>query len=142
MVSHIFGRIFGHVLPCGMPFGDEKPHGMPFEATPLAPSHTVCKRKRKLCGTTSERKSADSWIFGEKGRCVARPQSTHGILAKKEVVWCDLSAIFHHSVKKEGGWCNLSVEKCRLVDFRRKRKVCGATSVNSWIFSEKGSHVA
>ena len=40
-------------------------------------------------------KSADSRIFGEKGRCVARPQH----------------------------------ERCRLADFRRKRKSCGATSL-------------
>ena len=32
---------------------------------------------------------------------------TCGILAKKEVVWHDLPAIFHHLAKKEGGWCDL-----------------------------------
>ena len=73
MVSHVFGHVFGRVLPCGMPFGDEKPHGMPFEAILLSPSHAVGERKRKSCGASSEVKSADSRIFGEKGNCVARP---------------------------------------------------------------------
>ena len=72
MVSHIFGHVFGHMLPCGMPFGDEKPHGMPFEAIPLSPSHVGCERKRKSCGMTSEVKSANSRIFGKKGSRVAR----------------------------------------------------------------------
>ena len=80
-VAHIFAR----VLPCGMPF----------EAIPLSPSHAVGERKRKSCGATSERKSADSRVFGEKGRCVARPQN----------------------------------KRCRLADFRRKRKRCGVTSL-------------
>ena len=78
MVSRIFGRVFARVLSCGMPFGDEKPHGMPFEAIPLSPSHVGGERKRKSCGVTSEVKSADSRIFGEKGRCVVQPQNeTH-----------------------------------------------------------------
>ena len=83
MVSHIFGRIFGHVLPCGMPF----------EAIPLSPSHAVGERKRKSCGVTSERKVP-----------------TRGFSAKKETMWRDLPAIFHNLAKKEGGWRNLSKE--------------------------------
>ena len=71
VVGHVLARVFAHVLPCGMPFGDEKPHGMPFEAIPLSPSHAVGERKRKSCGATSEGKGADSRIFGEKGRWVA-----------------------------------------------------------------------
>ena len=67
MVSHVFGCIFGHVLPCGMPFGDEKSHDMPFEATLLAPSHTVWEQKRKSCGMTSEVKSADLLRFNSVG---------------------------------------------------------------------------
>ena len=47
-------------------------------------------RKRKWCGTTSLPFS-----------------TTRGFSAKKEVVWRDLPAIFHHSAKKEGGWRNL-----------------------------------
>ena len=81
MVSHVFARVFACVLPCGMPFGDEKPHGMPFEAIPLSPSHVGGERKRKSCGVTSERKSADSQIFGKKGRCVVRPQDERCRLA-------------------------------------------------------------
>ena len=71
-------------------------------------------RKRNVCGATS-----------------AVQVPTRGFLAKREVVWRYLSAIFHHSAKKEGGWRNLSKEKCRLADFRQKRKLCGATSRNS-----------
>ena len=75
------------------------------------------------------------WGVSKKGSGVAWPQSkkvpTRRFSAKKEVVWRDLSAIFHHSAKKEGGWRNLSWEKCRLADFRQKRKLCGATSRNS-----------
>ena len=56
---------------------------------------------------------------------------THRFSAKKEVVWCDLPAIFHNSVKKEGGWSNLSKEKCQLTDFQQNRKLCGVTSRNS-----------
>ena len=48
------------------------------------------QQKRKVCGATS-----------------ARKVPTCGFSAKKEVVWCDLPAIFHHSVKKEGGWHDL-----------------------------------
>ena len=119
MVSRVFARVFARVLPCGMPF----------EAIPLSPSHAGCERKRKSCRATSGRKSADSRIFSEKGRCVARPQN----------------------------------ERCRLADFQRKRKRCGATSLpffttrrkrkvggatsagksaNSQIFGEKGDCVA
>ena len=100
-------------------------------------------------------KGADSRIFGEKGNGVARPPChfpqlgekgrsvaqtqqrkvpTRGFSAKKEVVWRDLPAIFHNLAKKEGGWRNLSREKCRLADFRRKRKPCGATSKICQIF--------
>ena len=73
MVSRVFARVFARVLPCGMPFGDEKPHGMPFEAIRLSPSHAGSERKRKSCGATSEQKGADLWIFSEKGSHVARP---------------------------------------------------------------------
>ena len=48
-------------------------------------------RKRQVCGATS-----------------ARKVPTRGFSAKKEVVWRNLSAIFHHSAKKEGGWRDLS----------------------------------
>ena len=72
-VEHVLARVFARVLPCGMPFGDEKPHGMPFEAIPLSPSHVGCERKRKSCGVTSEVKSANSRIFGKKGSRVVRP---------------------------------------------------------------------
>ena len=73
MVSCIFGHVFGHVLPCGMPFGDKNAHGIPFEAIPLSPSHAGGERKRKSCGVTSEHKGADTRIFGQKGNGVARP---------------------------------------------------------------------
>ena len=110
-------------------FWREKAHGMPFEGIPLSPSHAGGERKRESCGATSEQKGADSRIFSEKGRCVARPQH----------------------------------ERCRLADFRRKRKRCGATSLpffttrrkrkvggatsarksaDSRIFGEKGNCVA
>ena len=70
--------------------------------------------KRKVCGASS-----------------AEQVPTHGFSAKKEVVWRDLPAIFHNSAKKEGGWHNLSKEKCQLADFQQKRKLCGVTSRNS-----------
>ena len=133
MVSHVFGCIFGHVLPCGMPFGDEKSHDMPFEATPLAPSHTVWEQKRKSCGMTSEVKSADSQIFSEKGRCVVQPQQDRCQLMDfwQQRESCGVTcAIFHHSAKREGGWHNLSKEKCQLADFWQKGKLCGTTSRN------------
>ena len=44
------------------------------------------RRKRKSCGATS------------------LPFFTRGFSAKKEMVWRDLPAIFHHSAKKEAGW--------------------------------------
>ena len=66
---------------CGDHFMGKNAHGMPFEAIPLAPSHMVLSekgshvadfwQKRKVCGMTSARKGADSWIFSKKGRCVA-----------------------------------------------------------------------
>ena len=64
----------------------------------------------------------------EKGSHVARPQSTKvptcGFSTKKETVWRDLPAIYHNLAKKEGGWHNLSKEKCQLADFWQKRKLC------------------
>ena len=94
----------------GVPFEDENAYGIPFEGITLSPSHAGGERKRKSCGMTSESKVP-----------------TRGFSAKKEVMWCDLSAIFH-----QGGWCNLSKEKkCQLADFQRKRNLCGATSRNS-----------
>ena len=129
MVSGVFGHVFGRVLPCGMPFGDEKPHGMPFEAIPLSPSHAVGERKRKSCGVTSERKSADSQIFGEKGRCVARPQNERCRLAD-----------FRRKRERCGATC------LPFFTTRRKRKVGGATSAaksaDSRIFGKKGNRVA
>ena len=98
---------------------------MPFEATPLAPSHTIWEPKRKLCGVTSEVKSAD---------------------LKKEGVWHDLSM--------KGANLQIFSEKgshvvwppCPFFTTWQKRKVGGATSAgksaNLWIFSEKGNCVA
>ena len=65
-------------------------------------------RKRNVCGATS-----------------AVQVPTRGFLTKREVVWRYLSAIFHHSAKKEGGWRELS-----------------SKGADSRIFGEKGSRVA
>ena len=65
--ARIFARMF---LALCSRFG---PHGMPFEAGPLSPSHAGGERKRKSCGATSDTKVP-----------------TRGFSAKKEVVWRDL----------------------------------------------------
>ena len=101
--SHGCSRLCSRELP----FEDENAHGIPFEAIPLSPSHVGGEQKRKSCGTTSEGKGADSQIFGEKGRCVARPQQHRCRLAdfrRKRKSCGATSAIFHDSAKKEGGW--------------------------------------
>ena len=40
-------------------------------------------------------------------------------------------------------WCDISQQKCQLMDFWQKRKVCGATSASKgadlWIFGKKGN---
>ena len=114
---------------CGVPFEDENAHGIPFEGIPLSPSHAGGERKRKSCGATSEHKGADSWIFGEKGRCVARPQQNR----------CWLTDFWRK--RKRCGVTSLPFSTTR-----RKRKVGGTTSArksaNSWIFGKKGNRVA
>ena len=57
---------------------------------------------------------------------------TRGFSAKKEVVWRDLSAIFHSRIFGEKG-NGVARPPCHfsLAEFRRKRKSCGATSRNS-----------
>ena len=118
-----------HLCLRGDPFMGENAHGMPFEAIPLAPSHVVGEQKRKSCGATSERKSADSRIFGEKGRCVARPQHERCRLAD---FWWKRKRCGATSLPFSTTW--------------RKRKVGGANSAaksaDSRIFGEKGSRVA
>ena len=115
--ARVFARMFLALCSRGDPFMGENAHGIPCEGIPLSPSHAGGERKRKSCGATSEPKVP-----------------TRGFSAKKETVWRDLPAIFHNSAKKEGRWRNLSKEKCRLADFRRKRKPCGATSKICQIF--------
>ena len=110
-------HVCSHVSCIVLMFWRKKAHGMPFEGILLSPSHVGGEQKRKSCGTTSEEKVP-----------------TCGFSAKQAVVWRNLSAIFHHLAKKEGGWCNLSSEKCQLADFQQKRKLCGATSRNSYFF--------
>ena len=91
-----------------MPFGDEKPHGMPFEAGPLSPSHVGGERKRKSCGATSDTK-VPTRGFSAKKEGVWRELSSKGadsrIFGEKEVVWRDLSAIFHSRIFGEKGNC-------------------------------------
>ena len=101
--SH-FTCVFAHMPPCGVPFGDENAHGMPFV---VCMWHDLSQQKsqladfwqkRKVCGTTSVSKGADSWIFSKK-RCVVQPQQakvlTCRFLAKKEMLWHDLSQLCH-----------------------------------------------
>ena len=74
-----FARVFAHVVPCGMPFGDENAHGMPFAARMWWDlSGQKCRlmdfrQKRKVCGATSESKVP-----------------TRGFLVKKETMWRNL----------------------------------------------------
>ena len=70
MVSRVFARVFARVLPCGMPFGDEKPHGMPFAAEAKVPTRGFLAKKAGVWRDLST-KGADSRIFGEKGSRVA-----------------------------------------------------------------------
>ena len=151
MVSRVFGRVFGRVLPCGMPFGDEKPHGMPFAVGGKVPTRGFLVKKEYVwCDLTST--GADSRIFGEKGSrvalplChfsplgekgswVAQPQHrkvpTRGFSATKETMWRNLPAIFQKpstrgfSAKKETVWRDLPPK-----------------SANSRKFVEKGRRVA
>ena len=86
--THILWWQWGTFCSRGVPCGDENAHGIPFEGILLSPSHMGGEQKRKSCGatslpffttqrkrkvggTTSARKSADSWIFSKKGNCVA-----------------------------------------------------------------------
>ena len=89
-----FARVFARVL---LPFGGEKHMGF------LLGGEQKCRladfgRKRKVCGATSERKVP-----------------TRGFSAKKETVWCDLSAIFTRgfSAKRETMWRDLLCAKNR-----------------------------
>ena len=61
------------------------------------------RAKREIvCNQTCQ--LTDFWRKGKQcGATLAGKVPTHGFSEKKEVVWCDLPAIFHHSAKKEGG---------------------------------------
>ena len=51
-------------------------------------------------------------------------------LAPSHAVWSEKgSRVATFLAKKEGVWRDLSEKRCRLADFRRKRKRCGATSM-------------
>ena len=91
-------------------------------------SRCACVLDHMECLLRQDRCPLATWVVSEKGSRVVRPQEkkcrladfrrkrkvcgatsaaqvpTRGFSAKKEVVWRDLSAIFHHSAKKEGGW--------------------------------------
>ena len=135
-------RACSHVSCVVLAFWREKAHGMPFEAIPLAPSHAVWSEKGSRVATFLAKKEGVWRDLSEKrcrlvdfqrkrkvcGAISERKVPTRRFSAKKETVWRDLPAICHNSAKKEGGWHNLSREKCRLADFQQKRKPCGATS--------------
>ena len=130
--AHVYACIFGHVFAHVGCLLRMKTH-LGF----LLRHNQKCQlmefwQKRKQCGTTSEQKVLTCGFLAKK-EMVWRDLSailTCGFSAKKETVWCNLSAILTHgfSAKKETMWCDLS-QKCLLRDFWWKRKWCGMTSL-------------